>query len=469
MKILMNSLGCDKNLVDAEEMLSALKEEGHTFTDDPSRADIIIINTCAFIEDAKKESIDAILEASQWKEKGHVKAVIASGCMAARYRDEIRKALPEVDAMVGIAGANAIAAAVRKFAEDENAVPEEHTRKTSENASAAENPADPESASAEDPMFYVSPEMHTHARTIATGGLYEYLRLADGCDKNCTYCVIPKIRGHYRSVPMEELIAQAKELAESGVKELILVAQETTLYGTDLYGKKMLHELLRELCRIDGLIWIRLLYCYPEEIYPELIEVMAEEPKICHYIDMPIQHINDTVLKRMNRRTKGDDIRRIVAELRERIPDIAIRTTLLTGFPGETEEMHEELLAFVGDTQFERLGVFAYSKEEETPAARMKDQVHARTKQRRRNELMSMQQEISDAYGESRIGTVCYVLIEGEIPEDHVYIGRTYTDAPDVDGYIFVTSDRSLETGDFISVRVTGASEYDLMGEVENA
>ena len=465
MKILMNSLGCDKNLVDAEEMLAALKTEGHTFTDDPSEADIIIINTCAFIEDAKKESIDAILDASQWKEKGHVKAVIASGCMAARYKDEIRKALPEVDAMVGIAGANAIAAAVRQFADAE--------KNASENAAGCEPAQIPENADAnaadKDPMFYVSPEMHTHARTIATGGLYEYLRLADGCDKNCTYCVIPKIRGHFRSVPMEELIAQAKELAESGVKELILVAQETTLYGTDIYGKKMLHELLRKLCKIDGLIWIRLLYCYPEEIYPELIDVMAEEPKICHYIDMPIQHINDTVLKRMNRRTNGDDIRRIIDELRSRIPDIAIRTTLLTGFPGETEEMHEELLTFVGDTQFERLGVFVYSKEEETAAARMKNQVHPKTKQRRRKELMSLQQEISDAYGESRIGSICDVLIEGEIPEDHVYIGRTYTDAPDVDGYIFVSSDRTLETGDFVSVRVTGASEYDLMGEVENA
>ena len=453
MKILMNSLGCDKNLVDAEEMLAVLGKEGHSFTDDPSQADIIIINTCAFIEDAKKESIEAILEASRWKEKGRVKAVIASGCMAARYKDEIRKALPEVDAMVGIAGVNAIADAVRQFA--------------GESGESAEAAADHAQESGE-PFFYVSPEMHAHPRTVATGGLYEYLRLADGCDKNCTYCVIPKIRGHYRSVPMEELISQAEELAESGVKELILVAQETTLYGVDLYGKKMLHALLRELCRIDGFLWIRLLYCYPEEIYPELIDVMAEEPKICHYIDMPIQHINDTVLKRMNRRTNGADIRRIIGELRSRIPDIAIRTTLLTGFPGETEEMHEELLAFVSDTQFERLGVFAYSKEDGTPAARMKEQVHPSTKKRRRRELMSLQQEISDAYGESRIGSVCDVLIEGSLPEDGVYIGRTFTDAPDVDGYIFVTSARPLETGDLIPVRVTGASEYDLMGEAEN-
>ena len=460
MKIFMNSLGCDKNLVDAEEMLSVLAAEGHTFTDDPAQAEIAVINTCCFIEDAKKESIDAILEAAQWKEKGSLKAVIASGCMAFRYAEEIRKELPEVDALVGIAGAQSIAEAIRRIAEKEE--------RSADNAAECPDEARCLPAGEKVGSFDYPAEIHTRPRTIATGGLYEYLRLADGCDKNCTYCVIPKIRGHYRSVPMEELTAQAEELAARGVKELILVAQETTKYGTDLYGRKCLHELLEKLCGIDGIKWIRLMYCYPEEIYPELIDTMASEPKILHYIDMPIQHINDTVLRRMNRRTSGDDIRGIIRTLRERIPDIAIRTTLLTGFPGETEEMHEELLSFVGDTCFERLGVFAYSKEEGTPAAKMKGQVHPRTKQRRRNELMSLQQEISDAYGESRIGTVCEVLIEGILPEDNIFIGRTYTDAPDVDGYIFVKSDRALETGDLVAVRITGASEYDLMGELED-
>ena len=464
MKILMNSLGCDKNLVDAEEMLASLSEEGHTFTDDPGQADLIIINTCCFIEDAKKESIEVILDAAQWKEKGHVKAIIASGCMAARYADEIQKAIPEVDALVGIAGAKAIAEAVRSVE-----AASEVTYGGAENTADAGEESKARKTGYIDPAIGSKPTtVHAGKRQIATGGLFEYLRIADGCDKNCTYCVIPKIRGHYRSIPMEELVAQAKDLAESGVKELIVIAQETTLYGIDLYGEKRLHLLLRELCKIDGLLWIRLMYCYPEEIYPELIDVMAEEPKIVHYIDMPIQHINDTILKRMNRRTNGDDIRRIIGTLRERIPDIAIRTTLLSGFPGETEEMHEELLSFVSDTCFERLGVFAYSKEEETAAAKMKNQVHPKTKTRRRNEIMSLQQEISDAYGESRIGTTCDVLIEGSVPEENVYVGRTYTDAPDVDGYIFVQSDRTLETGDYVTVRVTGASEYDLMGEVED-
>ena len=457
MKILMNSLGCDKNLVDAEEMLACLMDEGHTFTDDPSQADIIIINTCCFIEDAKRESIEAILEAAEWKEKGHVKAVIAAGCMAARYADEIRKELPEVDAMTGIAGAAQIADAVRFVAAENGA--------ETDGGSICSGPAEPEYA----PKTGADHDMHARRRMITTGGLFEYLRIADGCDKNCTYCVIPSIRGHYRSVPMEELVAQAKDLAEQGVRELILVAQETTLYGVDLYGEKRLHLLLRELCRIDGLRWIRILYCYPEEIYPDLIRTMAEEPKICHYIDMPIQHISDEILRRMNRRTNGEDIRRIIRELREAMPDIAIRTTLLTGFPGESEEAHEELLSFVAKTRFERLGVFTYSKEENTPASRMKNQIHPQTKKRRRRELMELQQEISDAYGSSRIGTECDVLIEGMLPDENVFIGRTYTDAPDVDGYVFVHSDRQLETGDLISAKITGATEYDLTAEeVEN-
>ena len=305
-------------------------------------------------------------------------------------------------------------------------------------------------------------------RMITTGGYFEYLKIAEGCDKRCTYCIIPKLRGNYRSVPMEQLLSQAAYLAEQGVKELILVAQETTVYGKDLYGEKSLHKLLKELCKIQGIQWIRILYCYPEEIYPELIQTMKEETKICHYLDLPIQHCSDRILKRMGRRTTKQELIDIVQTLRKEIPDIILRTTLITGFPGETQEDHEELLDFIDRLEFDRLGVFTYSAEEDTPAALMPDQIDEEVKLDRQAELMELQQEISMDKGNDKIGAVVEVMIEGKVADENAYVGRTYGDAPKVDGYIFVNTDTELMSGDFARVHVTGALEYDLIGELED-
>ncbi len=341
-KILFISLGCDKNLVDSEKMLALLSEKGYGFTDDEAEADIVVINTCCFINDAKQESIDTILEMAELRKNGALKALIVAGCLAQRYREEIQKEIPEVDMIIGISAIDEITQALDKF-----------------RCGQKEN-------------YYGSPDKRPYAdtkRILTTGGHYAYLKIAEGCDKHCTYCVIPKVRGSYRSIPMENLVEEAEMLAAEGVKELIIVAQETTLYGVDLYGVKTLPTLLRRLCRIDELYWIRILYCYPEEIDDELIRVIKEEPKICHYLDLPIQHGCDTILKRMGRRTTGGELEEVVGKLRREIPDICIRTTLITGFPGETEEEHEELLAFVERMEFDRLGVFTYSQEEDTPAA----------------------------------------------------------------------------------------------------
>ena len=438
MKILMNSLGCDKNLVDAEEMMAFLARDGHSFTEDPAEADLIIVNTCCFIEDAKKESIDALFDAVREKE-GRGCAVIATGCMAQRYTEELRSEMPELDAVTGIGSPDRIVRTVRMLSEKKDL-----------------------------PEIAERPGMHAYERILTGGGYTASLRIADGCDKFCSYCVIPRIRGRYRSIPMEELYASAKALAARGVRELCVIAQETTIYGTDLYGRKALPELLHMLCGIDGIEWIRLLYCYPEEIEPELIETMRTEKKIVHYIDMPIQHISDPVLKAMNRRTTGETIRRAIRDLREAMPDIAIRTTLLSGFPGETEAQHEELLAFVRESRFARLGVFSYSREEGTPAYKMKGQIPARTKKRRRDELMLAQQEVSKDYQASRIGRELTVLTDGALPEEGILIGRTYADAPEVDGAVFFRSQREHMSGDFVRVRIEEASEYDLYGEEIN-
>ncbi len=437
MKILMQSLGCDKNLVDAEEMMAFLQRDGHTFTEDPAEAELIIVNTCCFIEDAKKESIDALFTAAREKENGSVRAVIATGCMAERYAAELRSEMPEIDAVTGIGTPERIVRTVRMLSERES-IPE------------------PPSGDG---------KIHAYERVLTGGGYTASLRIADGCDKFCTYCVIPRIRGRYRSIPMEELIASARDLAARGVRELNIIAQETTLYGTDLYGRKMLPELLSGLCRIDGISWVRLLYCYPEEIEPELIETMRREPKILHYIDMPVQHCSDEILRKMNRKTTGAHIAQTVRALREAMPDIAIRTTLLTGFPGETEEQHEELLSFIRENRFMRLGVFAYSREEGTPAYGMKGQISASVKKRRRKELMLAQQEISEAWNTAAIGKTFTVITDGRLPEEGVYIGRTYADAPEVDGAVFFRSDRDLLSGTFVQVRIEDASAYDLYGE----
>ena len=437
MKILFISLGCDKNLADSEEMLGLLTAGGHEITDDETQADAIVINTCCFIKDAKEESVETILEMAEYKKKGSCHALIVTGCMAQRYQKEIIEEVPEVDAVLGTTSYGDIVKAL------EEAVAGNHFEEFRD-------------------IDYL-PDTGSK-RVLTTGGHFGYLKIAEGCDKHCTYCIIPKLRGKFRSVPMERLIAQAEDMAEQGVKELILVAQETTVYGKDLYGKKSLHILLKKLCEIRGIRWIRILYCYPEEIYDELIETIRDEKKICHYLDIPIQHASDRILKRMGRRTSKQELIDIVGKLRKEIPDIVLRTTLITGFPGETEEDHEELKEFVDEMEFDRLGVFTYSPEENTPAAEMADQVPEEVKEERRDELMELQQEISYDRGQDRIGQELLVMIEGKVADESAYIGRTYGDAPKVDGYIFVQTGELLMTGDFAKVRVTGALEYDLIG-----
>ena len=439
MKVLFISLGCDKNLVDSEVMLKLLEKKEYQFTDDETEADIIIINTCCFIGDAKEESVNTILEMAEYRKSGSCKALIVTGCLAQRYQKEILDEIEEVDAVLGTATYDSIAEAVDKalggqkelhFEDIDRLVPEQG------------------------------------GRVLTTGGHYAYLKIAEGCDKRCTYCIIPKLRGRFRSVPEERLLAEAEELARQGVKELILVAQETTVYGVDLYGEKRLPELLEKLAAIPGIRWIRVQYCYPEEITEELIQVIKKEPKICHYLDLPIQHASDRILKRMGRRTTQADLRRIIGRLRQEIPDICLRTTLITGFPGETEEDHEELMRFVDDCEFDRLGVFPYSPEEDTPAAAMPDQIPEEVKQDRRAELMELQQEIAFEKAEDMTGQELTVMIEGKVADENAYVGRTYKDAPGVDGYLFLNTDETLMSGDFARVRVTGAAEYDLIGEL---
>ena len=439
MKVLFISLGCDKNLADSEEMLGLLTGKGHEIVDSEEEAEVIVINTCCFIHDAKEESIENILEMAEYKKAGTCKVLIVTGCMAQRYKEEIIEEIPEVDAVLGTTSYMDILKAIdeacegRHFQEfrDINELPEDSGR-----------------------------------RVLTTGGHYGYLKIAEGCDKHCTYCIIPSLRGRFRSVPQERLIAQAEHMAEQGVKELILVAQETTMYGTDLYGKKTLHLLMKELCKIKGIRWIRVLYCYPEEIYDELIQVMKEEKKICHYLDLPIQHASDRILKRMGRRTSKAQLVGIITKLRREIPDIVLRTSLITGFPGETEEDHQELMEFVDEMEFDRLGVFTYSPEEGTPAETMEGQVPEELKEERRDEIMELQQEISLEKGNNRIGQELLVMIEGKVSGESAYIGRTYGDAPKVDGYMFVQTGELLVTGDFAKVKVTGAMEYDLIGEL---
>lgn len=439
MKILFISLGCDKNLADSEEMLGLLTANGHEIVDSEEEADAIVINTCCFIHDAKEESVNTILEMAEYKKSGTCKALIVTGCMAQRYKEEITQEIPEVDAVLGTTSYGDIVKALNEvqagnvFQEfrDINELPEDCGH-----------------------------------RVITTGGHFGYLKIAEGCDKHCTYCIIPSLRGKFRSVPEERLLKQAEYMASQGVRELILVAQETTVYGTDLYGKKTLHLLLKKLCQIRGIRWIRVLYCYPEEIYDELIQVMKAEPKICHYLDLPIQHASDKILRRMGRRTSKQQLIDIITKLRREIPDIVLRTSLITGFPGETEEDHQELMEFVDEMEFDRLGVFTYSPEEGTPAETMEGQVPEEVKEARRDEIMELQQEISLDKGNDRIGQEVLVMIEGKVLGESAYIGRTYGDAPKVDGYIFVQTGELLVTGDFAKVTVTGALEYDLIGEL---
>ncbi len=439
MKILFVSLGCDKNLVDSEMMLGMLGERGFSFTDDEAEADIAVVNTCCFIGDAKEESINTLLQLGELRQSGQLKALIAAGCLAQRYREEIQKEIPEVDAIIGTTAIEDIVAAVEEVLAGKG---QNHYKDINEKP------------------------VTDKKRVVTTGGHFAYLKIAEGCDKHCTYCIIPKVRGSFRSVPMESLVAEAKQLADAGVKELILVAQETTLYGMDLYGEKSLPQLLHELAQIPGIYWIRILYCYPEEITDELIEAIATEPKVCHYLDIPIQHAADPVLKRMGRRTNQAELRTMIGKLRDRIPDICLRTTLISGFPGETQEDFEELYNFVDEMEFDRLGVFAYSQEEDTPAAIMPDQVDEEVKEARRDELMELQQEIAFEKAEEMVGRVLTVMIEGKVADEDAYVARTYKDAPNVDGYLFVNTTATLMTGDFVKVQVIGSNEYDLIGEM---
>lgn len=439
MNILFVSLGCDKNLVDTEVMLGLLASRGHQMVDSEENADVIVINTCCFIHDAKEESIQTILEMAEYKKAGSCKALIVTGCLAQRYKQEIIDEIEEVDAVLGTTSYDKIVEAIDEALAG-------HT-------------------SVEMTDIDAFPLVESK-RLVTTGGHFAYLKIAEGCDKHCTYCIIPKIRGNFRSVPIERLLKEAEDLVAQGVKEIILVAQETTLYGKDLYGEKSLHKLLRELCKISGLRWIRILYCYPEEITDELIQVIKEEDKICNYLDLPIQHASDGILKRMGRRTSKEQLVEIIGKLRKEIPDIAIRTTLITGFPGETQEQHEELMEFVDEMEFDRLGVFTYSPEEDTPAAVMSDQIPEDVKEDRQAELMELQQEIAFDLAEEMIGREVLVMIEGKVADENAYVGRTYKDAPNVDGLIFVESEEELMSGDFARVRITGALEYDLMGEI---
>lgn len=440
MKVYFISLGCDKNLVDSEVMLGALAKNGFEITDNEDEAEAVVLNTCCFIHDAKEESINAILEMAELKKKGVLRWIIVSGCLAERYRDEIISEIPEVDALVGTTAYDGIAEVLGQLVENEN-----------------------ERQYLFRDINYLPAELGRRMNT--TGGYYSYLKISEGCDKHCTYCIIPSLRGGYRSTPMEQLVMQAEELAKQGVRELILVGQETTVYGVDIYGRKMLSELLRRLCALEGIKWIRLLYCYPEEIDDELIETIRSEEKVCNYLDMPIQHADDEILKRMGRRTSRAQLEELIARLRARIEDISLRTSLITGFPGETDEQHEALIDFVGKMRFDRLGVFTYSKEEGTAAAKMKGQITKTVKKKRQKELMLLQQGIAFEKAEKLVGKKLTVIVEGFIPDDEVYAARTYMDAPGVDGYIFVKSPAVHMSGDFINVRVTAAKTYDLLGE----
>mgnify|MGYP001101139608 FL=1 len=441
MKIMFISLGCDKNLVDTEMMLGMLAEKGYQFTDDEQEAEIVVVNTCCFIGDAKEESINTLIEIGRLKETANVKMLIAAGCLAQRYRKEIREQIPEVDVIIGTMAIDKIVEAVEEYQTKQYTTFVEDIDRT---------------------------PVSGKKRVVTTGGHYAYMKIAEGCDKRCSYCIIPKVRGSYRSIPMETLLKEANTLVEQGVKELILVAQETTLYGTDLYGKKSLPELLRKLSEIRGLYWIRILYCYPEEITEELIDTIAELPKVCHYLDIPIEHASDKILKRMGRRTNQQQLKDKIAMIRSKIPDMCLRTTLITGFPGESQEDHEQSMAFVDEMEFDRLGVFTYSAEEDTPAAGFPDQIEEEVKKDRQADIMELQQEIAFEKAEGMTGQDVLVMIEGKVADENAYVGRTYKDAPNVDGLVFVNTDRELMTGDFVPVHITGSYEYDLIGEIKD-
>ncbi len=435
----MVSLGCDKNLCDSETMMGILSANNYNLTNEESEADAVIINTCSFIKDAMEESINTILEMAELK-KDRLKYIIVCGCLAERYKNEIFDEIPEIDACVGTASFDRIVEVIKKLEENDKKV-----------------------TAFDDINRLAVSDVH---KAISSGTFMGYLKIAEGCDKRCTYCAIPYMRGSYRSVPMEKLLDEASYMAQNGIKELVLVAQETTCYGKDLYGKKSLHELIHKLALIEGIEWIRVMYCYPEEIYDELIDTFVNEPKLLHYIDMPLQHSEDDILRRMGRRTNKSFITSVINKLRNKVPDIAIRTSLIAGFPGETEEEHKNLMEFLDEVELDRVGVFTYSREEGTPAASFENQIDDKTAERWRDEIMELCQEISADKNEALIGNTLKVIIEGYSPDEDVYVGRTYKDAPGVDGLVFVECDYELISGSIVDVEITEAGPYDLIGKI---
>lgn len=441
----MVSLGCDKNLCDSEAMLGLLAKHNYNITNDEQEADAIIVNTCSFIKDAMEESVNTVLEMAKLKQQ-NLKYLIVTGCMAQRFKDEIFDEIPEIDACLGTSSFDKILDVIEEL-------------------KARDGIEDAEEISVYDDIDRLATITESN-KVITSGTFMGYLKIAEGCDKFCTYCVIPHIRGHYRSVPMEQLLKETEYMASQGIEELVLVAQETTCYGKDLYGEKRLHVLVRELAKIDGIKWIRLMYCYPEEIYGELIDCFKEEPKLLHYIDMPMQHSEDAILKRMGRRTDRASIETVIGKLREAAPDIAIRTSLIAGFPGETQEEHEALMAFLDEQELDRVGVFTYSREDGTPAATFENQIDEETAEQWRNEIMELQQEISLDKNETFVGMIMQVIIEGYSSDDDVYVGRTYRDAPGVDGLVFVNCDYELMSGQIVDVRINEVGPYDMIGGI---
>lgn len=442
-KISFVSLGCDKNLIDSEIMLGLIDEEGYNITYDDSEADVIIINSCGFIMEANQEAIDKVLEMADYKKDGKCKALIVTGCMAQRYKDEIFEALPEVDAVVGTGDFESIGVVIKRLLDGEKQV-----------------------ELVTDKEHLLNPD-NSYKRIITTTGGFSYLKIAEGCDNHCTYCTIPSLRGHYRSRTIESLVKEATILAEKGVRELILIAQDTSLYGQDLYGKKSLPELLRELSKIENIKWLRILYCYPENVTDELIDEMSSNPKVLHYVDMPIQHSEDRILKLMGRRSTREGLKATIQKMRDKMPDMCIRTTLITGFPDESEEDFNAQCEFIKEVGFDRLGVFTYSPEEGTPAARMDNQIDEDIKAERKDYILELQKSISASICEKYVGRTLEVIVEGKIDgdEDNIYCGRSYRDCYEIDGFVFFKSDEELLAGDFYNIKITEAGDYDLVGE----
>lgn len=441
MKLFFISLGCDKNLVDSEKMLAILTENQIEITEEPEQAEIIIVNTCGFIHDAKEESIETILKMAEYKTSANCQVLIMSGCLAQRYAKEIQQEIPEVDAVVGTTAYDKIWEVVQE------------TLAGKRECYLSE-------------LDYLP--SHLTKRLKTTASYTSYIKIAEGCSKRCTYCIIPHLRGNYRSVPIEELVEEAKNLAKNGTRELLVIAQETTVYGIDLYGTKKLPELLKRFCEIDGIEWIRVLYCYPEEITDELLQVMKDEPKICHYLDVPIQHCNDDILRQMGRRTNKKELLLQLEKIRTFLPDVTLRTTLISGFPGETEKQHEECVDFVANSCFDRLGVFPYSPEEGTPAAEFENQLEEDVKRQWADEIMQTQQEVIFRQNESFVGKCFRVITDGYLPDEDVYMGRTYRDAPDIDGCVFFYAPYEIISGTILTVKITDANGYDLIGEICN-